>query len=79
MKFPVKIVCFCYERNSFYSKLLWWWCVVIDVKNITDFAPSVILKTHNDSVLDIVHNTSHNYGSSFTDVVLSSFLEYLCP
>jgi hypothetical protein len=51
----------------------------MDMKNIMDSDPSLSLKTHDDSVVAIVHNTSHNYGSSLSGVVLSSFLEYLCP
>ena len=51
--------------------------MVMDMKNSIDSAPSVSLKTHNGSVVAIVHGTSHNFGSSLFDVVLSSLLEYL--
>jgi hypothetical protein len=50
----------------------------MDMKNIIVFAPSVSLKTHNGSIVAIVHDTSHNFGNSLSDVA-SSFLEYLCP
>ena len=49
------------------------------MKHIIDSAPSLSLKTHDGSVVALVHDTSHNFGSSLSDVVLSSFLEYLCP
>jgi len=49
------------------------------MKNIIDSAPSVSLKTHDGSVVAILHDTSHNFGSSLSDGVLSSFLEYSCP
>jgi len=51
----------------------------MDMKNIIDTVPSLSLKTHDDSVVAFFHDTSPNYGSSLSDVVLSSFLEYLCP
>jgi hypothetical protein len=30
------------------------------------------------TVVAIVHDTNHNYGSTFSEAVLSYFLEYLC-
>jgi hypothetical protein len=51
----------------------------MDMKNIIDSAPSLSLKTYNAGVVAIVRDTGHNFGSSISDVVLSSFLDYLCP
>lgn len=38
----------------------------MDMKNFIDSAPSLSLKTHNGSVVAIVHDTSHNFGSSLS-------------